>query len=46
MTLPEFIADYQKGRARHKYEPGEKKADMATSPTPRFDLLKFSNYLT
>lgn len=45
VTLPEFLADYEKGQARHKYEPGERKADMKTSPTPRFDLLKFPNYL-
>ena len=45
VTLPEFLADYQAGQARHRYEAGERKADMKTSPTPRFDLLKFSNYL-
>ncbi|HTC22318.1 MAG TPA: B12-binding domain-containing radical SAM protein, partial [bacterium] len=45
VTMPEFLADFAEGRPRHRYEPGERKADMKTSPTPRFDLLKFSNYL-
>jgi radical SAM superfamily enzyme YgiQ (UPF0313 family) len=45
VTLPEFLRDYLSGGAKHRYEPGERKADMHTSPTPRFDLLKFSNYL-
>jgi radical SAM superfamily enzyme YgiQ (UPF0313 family) len=45
VTLPEFLKDFDEGRARHCYEPGERKADMKASPTPRFDLLKFSNYL-
>jgi radical SAM superfamily enzyme YgiQ (UPF0313 family) len=46
VTLPEFLADFAEGKAKHRYEAGERKADMKTSPTPRFDLLKFSNYLT
>jgi radical SAM superfamily enzyme YgiQ (UPF0313 family) len=45
VTMPEFLADFAGGKARHRYEPGERKADMKTSPIPRFDLLKFSNYL-
>ncbi len=45
VTMPEFLADFTEGRARHRYEPGERKADMKTSPTPLFELLKFSNYL-
>jgi radical SAM superfamily enzyme YgiQ (UPF0313 family) len=45
VTLPEFLSDFSQGMARHRYEPGERKADMKTSPTPRFELLKFSNYL-
>ena len=45
VTLPEFLADFEKGEARHRYDPGDRKAEMKSSPTPRFDLLKFSNYL-
>ncbi len=45
VTLPEFLRDYLSGSAKHRYEPGERKADMHTSPTPRFDLLDYSNYL-
>ena len=45
ITLPEFLADFTEGKAQHKYAPGERKADMAKSPLPRFDLLKFKNYL-
>ncbi len=46
VTLPEFLADYEKGQLKHRYEPGERKAEMKTSPTPRFDLLNFKNYLS
>ena len=45
VTMPEFLKDFSEGLAKHRYEPGERKADMKTSPTPRFDLLKYSNYL-
>ncbi len=45
VTFPEFLADYLAGQAKPKYEAGERKADMATSPVPRFDLLHFDNYL-
>jgi hypothetical protein len=45
VTLPEFLSDYAAGKARRRYEPEGRKADMNTSPVPRFDLLKFSNYL-
>jgi len=45
ITMPEFLADFIQGSAKHAYPAGERKADMATSPLPRFDLLKFDNYL-
>lgn len=45
ITLPRWLADYGDGRAAHKYECGAEKADMSTSPVPRFDLLKFHRYL-
>lgn len=45
VTLPEFLADFAAGKARHRYQPGERKADMTGSPVPRFDLLRFDRYL-
>jgi len=45
VTLPPFLADFAKGKAQHRYETGGIRATMAESPTPRFDLLKFENYL-
>jgi len=45
VTMPEFLADFLKGEAKHSYLAADRKADMATSPRPRFDLLKFDNYL-
>lgn len=45
VTMPPFLADLARGEARHRYEPNGARAVMAESPTPRFDLLKFENYL-
>ena len=45
VTLPESLADFVAGSARHVYDPGEKQADVAASPIPRFDLLTFEHYL-
>lgn len=45
ITMPQFLADYARGEARHRYDAGDTKAVMTESPTPRFDLLKFDNYL-
>lgn len=45
VTLPQWLFDFQSGDAAHKYEAGEKKADVTTTPTPRFDLLKLDRYL-
>jgi hypothetical protein len=43
LTIPAFLADLAAGRAKHVYtDPG--KADVSTSPTPRFDLLQFDRY--
>jgi radical SAM superfamily enzyme YgiQ (UPF0313 family) len=43
VTVPQFLADFQKGEAKKVYESAGK-ADMSQSPTPRFDLLQFGNY--
>ncbi len=45
ITLRRWLADYATGNALARYEPGEAKADVTTSPTPRFDLLKLKRYL-
>jgi len=45
LTLPRWLADRAAGTPAHVYECGEQLADITTSPMPRFDLLKFSNYL-
>ncbi len=45
VTMPPFLADLARGEAHHRYESGGVRAVMAESPTPRFDLLKFENYL-
>jgi hypothetical protein len=43
VTLPLFLEDYARGVAKKVYQDG-RKADVAKSPTPRFDLLKFERY--
>jgi hypothetical protein len=45
VTLPRWLGDWEAGRPRHRYECGNEKADVTTSPLPRFDLLKFDRYL-
>jgi len=43
VTLPQFLADFAAGRARKTYQDPAK-ADVQSSPVPRFDLLTFSKY--
>ena len=43
VTLPPFLTDLAAGEAQHIYQ-SEQKADVTTSPLPRFDLLKFDRY--
>lgn len=45
VTLPRWSADFAAGRAERVYHAGDEKADVSTSPVPRFDLLKFDRYL-
>jgi hypothetical protein len=45
VSLPEFLADFMKGEAKHSYVAGERKADVTTTPIPLFNLLKFDRYL-
>ena len=43
VTLPQFIADLDRGTAEHVYsDPG--KPDLALTPSPRFDLLNRKRY--
>ena len=43
-TWPRFLDEWQRGEHRHRYEQDER-TDMATVPTPRFDLLNMKDYL-
>ncbi|MFQ5505208.1 MAG: B12-binding domain-containing radical SAM protein [Planctomycetota bacterium] len=45
ITLPRWLAARATGHAVKTYECGEEKANVETSPVPRFDLLKFDRYL-
>ncbi|MBN1781229.1 B12-binding domain-containing radical SAM protein [bacterium] len=44
VTIPMFIADLEKGRSRGQYQ-SEEKADMTRAVIPRFDLIRFQDYL-
>src|SRR4051794_23570798 len=43
-TWPRFLAEWQEGRHRTRYEQAEK-SDMSKVATPRFDKLKMRHYL-
>ena len=45
VTLPLFLADFKAGTAKKTYREAQAKADVTTSPCPRFDLLEFDRYL-
>jgi hypothetical protein len=45
VTLPRWLEDRKGGTAKKLYAAGAEKADMSSSPVPRFDLLKFDRYL-
>jgi radical SAM superfamily enzyme YgiQ (UPF0313 family) len=42
-TWPRFLADWQQGRAQHRYEQADK-TDMTHVPAPRLDLLQMRHY--
>lgn len=44
VTIPLFIHDLEKGCTHGKYE-SEEKADMTRAVVPRFDLIRFRDYL-
>jgi hypothetical protein len=43
VTMPLFLADFAAGTAKKIYQDA-RKADVQTSPTPKFELLKFDRY--
>ena len=43
--MPDVIAAWNAGARSGKFEAVKFSADMTTSPTPRFDLLNFADYL-
>jgi len=43
-SIPLFLRDLEKGVRKGTYLP-EKRPDLKTSPTPRFDLLNLKNYM-
>jgi radical SAM superfamily enzyme YgiQ (UPF0313 family) len=45
ITLPMFLQDWENGQTKHIYQ-SEEKADITTTPPPRFDLLNINNYAT
>lgn len=44
--LPHFIAAWDAGERRGTFTAEKFKADVTTTPVPRYDLLKFSDYAT
>ncbi len=43
--LPEFVAAWERGERTGRFTAVKFKADVTSSPIPRFDLLTFSHYL-
>lgn len=44
-VLPQFIAAWESGETKGDFEAPKFQADVTSTPIPRFDLLKFDNYL-
>jgi hypothetical protein len=45
ITIPRWLADFQNGTAQRIYTCDAERADLTSSPLPRFELLKFDRYL-
>lgn len=45
ITLPLFLKAWEAGARSGTFSAGDKKPDVTTSPIPRFDLVRFSNYM-
>ena len=41
---PEFLRDFEAGKARELYTAGDTKADVRKSPVPRYDLIRGDQY--
>lgn len=41
---PEFLSDFEKGRARELYTARREKVDIRQSPVPRYDLIRGERY--
>ena len=39
VTLPQWLADLRAGRVQKRYEAGNQRADVTTSPLPRFPAM-------
>jgi radical SAM superfamily enzyme YgiQ (UPF0313 family) len=45
VTLPRYLHDAVRGGAQKIYRAGDQKADVTSSPCPRFDLIQLDKYL-
>jgi hypothetical protein len=45
ITLPLFLKAWEAGQRSGTFSAGDKKPDVTKSPIPRFDLVRFSNYM-
>ena len=43
-VIGQFIADWEAGETKGRYDAPKFKADVTTTPIPRFDLIKFHHY--
>ncbi len=44
ITLPNFLRDYERGKAEHVYTSGGEKPDLSLTPVPRFDIIDVNAY--
>ena len=43
-VIARFVADWEAGETKGRYDSPKFKADVTTTPIPRFDLIDFKNY--
>lgn len=43
VTMPQFLSDYQTGKAEHIYKP-ERFPDLSETPAPRWDMINIKKY--
>jgi radical SAM superfamily enzyme YgiQ (UPF0313 family) len=44
ITLPHFLADYERGEPKKVYTSGGEKPDLSHTPVPRFDIIDVNAY--